>query len=215
MVVCSSTLWHVGTQTQAGVADHPHLKKNGLFIHCHRVPRCAFPLKFSLWFLLCKKLGKKYPVLLHNLCRSNWDTVLRYSRIVVVYFVFNHATIFPSLLRYFPVTPLLSLTCFSQFLITFPFLYFCLGVLDTSGGIHWCWYTLCTLPTQHPSRLPHLTAVRLPLGVFEVIPSCSGTAHWCCWSGAPWHGGWHPAHSPHTHSPAGPTVAEEGSGPSG
>lgn len=86
-------------------------------------------------------------------------------------------------------------------------------MLNTSGGSHWC--TLCTLPTQHPSCLLHLTAVRLPLGVFEVIPSCSGTARWCCWSAAPWHGGWHPARAPRTRSPAGPTVAGEGFGPSG
>lgn len=97
--------------------------------------------------------------------------------------------------------------------LTFSFLYFLLSMLHTSGGIQWC--TLCTLPTQHPSCLPHLTAVRLTLGVFEVIPSCSGTAHWCCWSAVLWHGGWHPAHAPRTRNPAGPTVAGEGFGPSG
>lgn len=110
---------------------------------------------------------------------------------------------------------LLCLSYFALFLIalTFPFLYFLLSMLNTSGGIHWC--TLCTLPTQHPSCLPHLTAVRLPLWVFEIIPSCSGTARWCCWSAAPWHGGWHPARAPRTRSPAGPTVAGEDFGPSG
>ena len=114
-----------------------------------------------------------------------------------------------------PITLLLSLTCVALLLITltFPFLYFLLSMLSTSGGIHSC--TLCTLPTQHPSCVPHLTAARLPLGGFEVIPSCSGTARWCCWSAAPWHGGWHPARAPRTRSPAGLTAAGEGCGPSG
>lgn len=102
---------------------------------------------------------------------------------------------------------------FSSSLSLSLFLYFLLSMLNTSGGSQWC--TLCTLPTQHPGCLAHLTAVRLPLGVFEVIPSCSGTAHWCCWSAAPWHGGWHPARAPRTRSPAGLTVAEEGFGPLG
>lgn len=129
------------------------------------------------------------------------------------YLCLNQTFPFSSFVSSFPVS-LLSLKCFPPYLINlaFPFHYFFLSVLNTSGGIHWC--TLCTLPTQHPSCLPHLTAVSLPLGVFEVIPSCSDTARWCCWSAAPWHGAWHPAHAPHTRSPAGPTAAGEDSGPS-
>lgn len=130
-------------------------------------------------------------------------------------FPFLSSSLLSSPPRSSPVTLYLSIHCVALFFIilTFPFLHFLLSMLNTSGGIHSC--ALCTFPTQHPSCVPHLTAVRLPLGVFEVIPSCSGTARWCCWSAAPWHGGWHPARAPHTRSPAGPTAAGEGFGPSG
>lgn len=95
----------------------------------------------------------------------------------------------------------------------FPFPLFPLCLRNTSGVIYAC--TQRALQTQHPSGVPHPRAVRLPVGVLEVIPSCSGTARWCCWSAAPSHGGRHPAHAPRTRSLAGPTAAGEGFGPSG
>lgn len=62
---------------------------------------------------------------------------------------------------------------------------------------------------------PHLTAIWLPEGALEVLPSCSGTGRWCCWSATPSHGGWRPVHALCTRSHAGPTAAGEGFGPSG
>lgn len=208
-------------------------EENGLFIHCHRVARYALH-----WNLACDlhcatkllKISCFHPLQvtvcwghhMYALWTPRWQfdntqfTRQGHAEVMVSNFFTPYYNFpFLSFLHFFPVILLLSLTCVVLCLITltFPFLYFLLSMLSTSGGIHWC--TLCTLPTQHPSCVPYLTAVRLPLGVFEVIPSCSGTARWCCWSAAPWRGGWHPARAPRTRSPAGPTAAGEGFGPSG